>query len=83
MSIGKGNSKATEMTVKCCGCAERCEDNYITVHRSQIKLRATGYKGRFQAYVTCDKCGKDTIISESAIPENIWKCLVKRWLRKS
>ena len=51
----------------------------LKVKVDDVMLRATGYKGRFQAYVKCDKCGKEIVLSEDSMSKEVFRFLYKKW----
>lgn len=72
----KKETKTREVAMNC----EHCH-TAVTINRKAINLRETGYKGRFQAYVTCQKCGKDFVIPNKSISEEIMEYLTENWIK--
>ena len=77
----KNTKKATnKMIVVCENCAKSGVVTKKCIKATDIQIRQRGYRGLFQAYVPCEKCGKNILIRDEVIPENIYRYLTKKWL---
>lgn len=66
------------LTIRCDNCSEENQPYVMYVYRSEIQIRPCGYKGRFQYYIVCTKCGKEIIIPEENISKEIRNYLIEK-----
>lgn len=63
----------------CEACTEKEGFYVVKVRVDDIKLRPTGYKGRFQAYTKCNQCEKEIVLPEASMTNEVFKYLLKKW----
>ena len=59
------------MSVICKDCSTEQYIHIMHVNQNAIQMRDTGYKGKLQFFVNCDKCGREIILEEEALPRRI------------
>lgn len=78
----KRTAKINWLTVRCYKCIEGNAPYIMFVDKSEIKLRPSGYKGGFQAYICCTKCGKDVVIPNERLSADVYAYLKRKWTRQ-
>jgi len=69
-----------KIEVRCDRCTGKSQHKVIEF--KDLKLRPTGYKGRFQVYIFCNDCKENVTITYESLPDNVQKALVKKWLKQ-